>query len=73
MRLELGERWAELWGDESFGWTQVFTGGPKRDVSIAVEPMSCGPDAFNEGPTHADLIVLQPGEEFLGRWGIDGA
>ncbi len=73
VRLELGDRWAELWGDESFGWTQVFTGGPKRDVSIAVEPMSCGPDAFNAGPTHADLVVLEPGEEFLGRWGIDGA
>jgi len=73
VRLALGERWAELWGEASFGWTQVFTGGPKRDVSIAVEPMSCGPDAFNAGPTHADLIVIAPGEEFPGRWGISGA
>jgi len=73
VRLGRGARWAELWGDESFGWTQVFTGGPKRDVSIAVEPMSCGPDAFNPGPTNAALIVLGPGEEFHGRWGIDGA
>lgn len=73
VRLALGERWAELWGEEPFGWTQVFTGGPKRNVSIAVEPMTCGPDAFNPGPTHDDLIVLQPGEEFHGRWGIDGA
>lgn len=73
VRLELGERWAELWGDDAFGWTQVFTGGPHRDASIAVEPMSCGPDAFNEGPTHDDLIVLQPGSAFHGRWGIDGA
>jgi aldose 1-epimerase len=72
VRLSLGERWAELWGEEPFGWTQVFTGGPKRDASIAVEPMSCGPDAFNPGPTHDDLIVLQPGGEFRGRWGIDG-
>jgi aldose 1-epimerase len=73
VRIALGERWAELWGDESYRWTQVFTGGPHRDASIAVEPMSCGPDAFNEGPTHDDIIVLQPGGEFSGRWGIDGA
>lgn len=73
VRISLGERWAELWGEEPFDWTQVFTGGPKRNVSIAVEPMSCGPDAFNAGPTHDDLIVLGPGEQFRGRWGIDGA
>ncbi len=73
VRLELGERWAELWGEEAFGWAQVFTGGPRRDASIAVEPMSCGPDAFNDGPTHDDLIVLEPGGAFHGRWGIDGA
>jgi len=35
-----------------------------------VEPMTCGPDAFNEGPTHDDLIVLGPGERFTGRWGV---
>ena len=43
-------------------WVQVFTGGPYRDWSVAVEPMTCGPDAFNAGPTHDDLIVLEPGE-----------
>ncbi|HET9648772.1 MAG TPA: aldose 1-epimerase family protein [Microlunatus sp.] len=72
VRAQLAERWAELWGDESFGWLQVFTGGPKRDVSVAVEPMSCGPDAFNPGPTHDDLITLSPGAQFHGRWGIAG-
>ena len=54
VRLELGDRWAELWADESFGWLQVFTGADRRDRSIAVEPMTCGPDAFNPGrPTTA--------------------
>jgi aldose 1-epimerase len=72
VRLVLGDRYAELWGDETMRWTQVFTGGPKRDVSLAVEPMTCGPDAFNAGPTHDDMKVLAPGEVFIGRWGISG-
>jgi len=72
VRLVLGDRYAELWGDETMRWTQVFTGGPKRDGSLAVEPMTCGPDAFNAGPTHDDMKVLAPGEVFIGRWGISG-
>lgn len=73
VRLELGERWAELWAEEKFGWLQVFTGADRRDLSIAVEPMTCGPDAFNPGVTHDDVIVLRPGDTFAGRWGIRGA
>ena len=72
VRLVLGDRYAELWGDETMRWTQVFTGGPNRNWSIAVEPMTCGPDAFNDGPTHDDMEVLAPGEVFIGRWGISG-
>ena len=70
--LTLGERYAELWGDESMRWVQVFTGGPYRDWSVAIEPMTCGPDAFNAGPTHDDMLVLEPGEVFDGSWGISG-
>ena len=54
-------------------WVQIFTGGPYRDWSIAVEPMTCGPDAYNEGPTHDDLIVLAPGDTYTGRWGVRGS
>jgi aldose 1-epimerase len=72
IRLTRGDRYAELWGDESFVWTQVFTGGPNRDWGVAVEPMTCGPDAFNEGPTHDDLRVLAPNETYVGQWGITG-
>ena len=68
--LVLGERSVELWGDETMHWVQVFTGGPSRQSSIAVEPMTCGPDAFNVGPTHHDLRVLGAGETFVGEWGI---
>jgi aldose 1-epimerase len=72
VKLALGDRYAELWGDETMRWMQIFTGGPNRDGSIAVEPMTCGPDAFNPGPTHGDMKVLAPGETFLGHWGISG-
>ena len=72
VKLTLGERSAELWGDQTMGWVQIFTGGPYRDWSVAVEPMTCGPDAFNEGPTHHGLIVLGPGESYTGSWGITG-
>lgn len=68
--ITLGDRSTQLWGDETMKWVQVFSGGPYRDWSVAVEPMTCGPDAFNEGPTHDDLIVLAPGEPFTGRWGV---
>jgi aldose 1-epimerase len=72
VRLTLGGRQTELWGDESMRWVQVFTGGPYRNWSLAVEPMTCGADAFNEGPTHADLVVLAPGASARCQWGITG-
>ena len=73
VRLSLGERQTELWGDASMGWVQVFTGGPYRNWSVAVEPMTCGPDAFNAGPTHADVLRLEPGASFATSWGIVGS
>jgi aldose 1-epimerase len=35
--------------------------------AVAVEPMSCAPDAFNSG---AGLVVLRPGERWRGAWGV---
>ena len=72
VQLSLGDRHAELWGDSTMTWIQVFTGEQYRNLSIAVEPMTCGPDAFNEGPTHDGMQVLAPGKVYLGRWGITG-
>jgi aldose 1-epimerase len=49
----------------------VFTGDPLPDVSrrsLAVEPMTCPPDAFRSGES---LIRLEPGESFTSSWGID--
>lgn len=66
-----GGRTVTFWADETLPWGQVFT--PPKRHAIAVEPMTCGPDAFNEGPTHADLIVLEPGERTHSAWGISVA
>ncbi len=60
-----------IWGEATTQWVQVFT-APKRD-SIAVEPMTCGPDAFNEGPTHRDRVLLHAGESARAFWGVSAA
>ncbi len=72
VHLRRGRRQATLWADESFSWLQVFTGDHLRDISMAVEPMTCGPDAFNDGVTHDSMLVLPPGGRFNGLWGITG-
>jgi len=67
-RLEVGE--LVVWADEAWKYVQLFTGDDKPDVArraIAVEPMTCPPNAFRTGD---DLIRLEPGETFEGRWGI---
>jgi aldose 1-epimerase len=59
-----------VWMDESYGYVMLFTGDPLPDVdrrSIAVEPMTCPPNAFRTGES---LIRLEPGHSFTSRWGI---
>lgn len=62
-----------LWADAAaYPWLQVFTGdslppAARRTSGIAVEPMTCSPDAFNSGD---GLLVLEPGQEFAASWGI---
>lgn len=58
----------EVWGTASVPWVQLYT-RPERDA-LAVEPMTCGPNAFNEGPTHDGLVVLAPGDSHVATWGI---
>jgi aldose 1-epimerase len=64
-------RAATLWMDGAFGHVMLFTGDTlapeRRRRGLAVEPMTCAPDAFNSGD---GLVVLRPGESFAGRWGI---
>jgi aldose 1-epimerase len=64
------ERTILLWLDESYRYVQLFTGDPLPDVarrSIAVEPMTCAPNAFRSGD---GLLVLEPGEATTATWGI---
>jgi len=61
-----------LWAGEGYRWLQVFTGDPlepeRRRKALAVEPMTCPPNAFATGD---DLLVLQPGEAVTHTWGIE--
>ncbi len=59
----------ELWADPVFGYAQVFTPPDLvgRGRAVAVEPMTCPPDALNSGE---GLITLGPDETWTGSWGI---
>ena len=59
-----------LWLDDTYGYVMLFTGDPLPDVdrrSLAVEPMTCPPNAFRSGE---DLIRLEPGSSFTSTWGL---
>jgi aldose 1-epimerase len=59
-----------LWVDEAYDFLMLFTGDPLPDVNrraIAVEPMTCPPNAFRSGD---HLVVLEPGASHTGTWGI---
>jgi aldose 1-epimerase len=56
--------WQDV-GAGKYGYLQVFT-HPLRH-GLALEPMTCAPDAFNNG---YGLVVLQPGEKLTTRCGV---
>jgi aldose 1-epimerase len=59
-----------LWVDKSYGYLMLFTGDTRPDVnrrSLAVEPMTCPPNAFQTGDS---LIRLEPDESATATWGI---
>lgn len=65
-RVELG-----LWAGPGYDWLQVFTGDPleppHRRRALAVEPMTCPPNAFVTGD---DLLTLAPADSVTHTWGI---
>jgi aldose 1-epimerase len=69
--LTAGRTGVALWADQGYRWLQVFTGDPLgpelRRKAVAIEPMTCPPNAFVTGD---DLLVLQPGEAVTRAWGI---
>jgi aldose 1-epimerase len=59
-----------LWVDEAYGYLMLYTGDTRPDVSrrsLAVEPMTCPPQAFRTGE---GVVVLAPGESTAATWGI---
>src|SRR5438445_12751518 len=59
-----------LWVDEAYLYLMVFTGDTLPDGgrrSVAVEPMTCAPNAFRSGD---GLIRLEPEQTHTGTWGI---
>lgn len=65
-----GDTGVEVWAEPEFRWVQVFTPSEfpgKGARAVAIEPMTCPPDALNSG---VDLKWLEPGETWAGRWGI---
>ncbi|GAA4163019.1 aldose 1-epimerase family protein [Gryllotalpicola daejeonensis] len=74
VRTADGQGVAITW-DAVCPWVQVHTADQPQPelhpelhrVGLAVEPMTCPPDAFNSG---TDLIVLAPGESHTAGWTI---
>ncbi|MBV7295256.1 aldose 1-epimerase family protein [Corynebacterium sp. TAE3-ERU12] len=64
----------ELRAGGDFRWWQIYTADPNRGEgfpglgrAVAVEPMSCPPDALNSG---RDLLVVEPGQTRQFRVGV---
>jgi len=61
---------ASIWVDETYPFVELYTGHtlePDRArQGLGTEPMSCAPDAFNNGE---GLIRLSPGEATESAWG----
>lgn len=79
-RDEAGRAWARLaddrvevglWAGPGYDWLQVFTGDSlepeHRRRALAIEPMTCPPNAFVTGD---DLLTLAPGDSVTHTWGI---
>ena len=74
-RVELasadGSRQVAMWFDRSFDYVMAFTGDTlepsARRRSLALEPMTCAPDAFRN---NLGLQVLEPGQRVSASWGV---
>ena len=78
-----GRAWAALaggdirlafWAGPGYNWLQVFSGdaldAAHRRRAIAVEPITCPPNAFASG---IDVLTLAPGASVTHSWGIQVA
>jgi aldose 1-epimerase len=67
-----GDLGVVVWMDGTLPFAMLYSGDtiadvPRRRRGLAIEPMTCAPDAFNSG---TGLIVLQPGASHTCTWGI---
>jgi aldose 1-epimerase len=65
-------RGATVWMDEHFAYVMAYTADTvepagRRRESIAIEPMTCPPDALRTG---TDLVRLEPAASWHASWGI---
>ncbi|HXA60185.1 MAG TPA: aldose 1-epimerase family protein [Streptosporangiaceae bacterium] len=60
-----------FWLDDAHPWLEIYTAdaapAAQRRLGLAVEPMTCPPNAFVSG---TDVIDLKPGASFSASWGI---
>ena len=67
-----GRRRLVLWMDQAYSYVMVYTGDTIADTQrrrrgLAIEPMTCAPNAFQNG---LGLIRLEPGQTTSSSWGI---
>lgn len=68
--VRLHDRRAGLWSRLSANsrWMQIYTGDRLGRAGVAVEPMTCPPNAFNTG---VDLLWLRPSGSHVFTWKLD--
>lgn len=79
LRLRLAapddSRAVTVWMDAAFNYVVLYSGDPLPDAhrrrSLAIEPMTCGSDAFNH--PEWGLAALAPGQTLTGAWGVSAA
>ena len=65
-------RAVQLWADTGYPYLMIYTAdqvsqAERRRTAVAIEPMTCPPNAFRSG---TGLIELDPGASWTGRWGL---
>jgi aldose 1-epimerase len=73
LRAPASDQRVTVWMDGTHPYAMIYSGDtlgdvPRRRRSLAIEPMTCAPDAFN---SRAGLVVLQPGGTHTSTWGIN--
>ncbi|MGI4789518.1 MAG: hypothetical protein ACRYFS_11785 [Janthinobacterium lividum] len=63
-----------VWMDSAFDYVVLYSGDPlppdHSRRSLAIEPMTCGSDAFNH--PELGLVTLAPSDTVSGSWGVMG-